>query len=311
MRYRGALRFMGGDCRAKGDWNAPRWRNRRMLRCIFHEPMTDSMAPTASRRAAWTWTRLILVMSVLLIMVVPVGADSGTTPLSATISHLANVAPSHTLPSRFTSDQASNPLNGLPTTHSQGADPYRSPSTTSPTRFLPSTASPFSNLSWVAVGPREIPNATGIAGLNASGKLQAFAVDPSNPLVMYAGGGSGPGNSGPSPSTGIYTTSDGGLSWTADDRGLGDFFVSTLWVDPAHPSTVLAGTWYQGIYWSNNSGGNWSLTYSTTHVTSFLEVNGTLYAATGPGILASSNVGLSWTLIESTSSPASSLAVCV
>src|SRR5574340_594809 len=52
---------------------------------------------------------------------------------------------------------------------------------------------------WQALGPRSISDFgdASRAGLLLAGKIQALAVYNSNPSIIYAGGGMGPGNSGP------------------------------------------------------------------------------------------------------------------
>ncbi|MEM4104740.1 MAG: hypothetical protein QXF80_07085 [Thermoplasmatales archaeon] len=164
------------------------------------------------------------------------------------------------------------------------------------------------SISWETLGPTNIPNSTGISGLNASGKISAFAYDPSDPNTMYIAGGPGPGNSGPYSAAGIFKTTNGGLTWEREDNGLTDLYVCSLWVDPLNSSIILAGTWFNGVYRSINAGDNWNLVYSTSHVTSFAYVNNVLYATSGNGVIASKNYGLTWNLIEATTSPASVIA---
>src|ERR1035438_9927887 len=50
---------------------------------------------------------------------------------------------------------------------------------------------------WINPGPVNPNVQIGGQYTGVSGKLQAFALDPSNPKVMYAGGGTGSGNEGP------------------------------------------------------------------------------------------------------------------
>ena len=62
---------------------------------------------------------------------------------------------------------------------------------------LASTASTPS-FTWVNPGPVNLTlGPLGFATTGVSGKLQAFAWEPSHPQVMYAGGGIGSGNVGP------------------------------------------------------------------------------------------------------------------
>ncbi len=92
------------------------------------------------------------------------------------------------------------------------------------------------------------------------------------------------------------------------DRGLADPIVDALWLDPANPSVLVAGTWYDGglstggLYRSTNGGLNWSLVFP--YVTSgFLQLGSTLWAATDGGIAKSTNGGASWSFTLPTSNP--------
>jgi len=164
---------------------------------------------------------------------------------------------------------------------------------------------------WEPLGPRQIPNAVGdnptTKSLAAAGKLQAVAVDLSNPQTIYAGGGTGPGNSGPYSEAGIYKTTDGGNTWSPIDVGLTDRMVSALWLDQADTHIVLAGTWFEGIFRSIDAGATWNLVfpYSTC---AFVQAGGTLYAATAAGIAGSDDAGANWMIIQSTPSQVRALA---
>ena len=155
---------------------------------------------------------------------------------------------------------------------------------------------------WTVVGPTDIRLYSN-QSYSGSGKMQAFAVDNQNPQTMYAGGGVGPGNSGPFTEAGIYKTTNGGTSWTAIDNGLTDPIVDTLWLDQADSSIVLAGTWSKGIFQSTNAGSSWTLVGAYGAVTGFLHEGSALYAATSQGVAESTDNGSNWTLIEPTSSP--------
>jgi photosystem II stability/assembly factor-like uncharacterized protein len=142
-------------------------------------------------------------------------------------------------------------------------------------------------------GGRSFELANGGAGLDW---MTALAVDPQNPLVLYAsrdqngliksvdggaswgrpGGGSSPIPSGPlaitpGPASVLYTGAsgpsrslDGGVTWTrpAPPEGWGTWpRVTSLLVDPAIPSTVYCGT-PAGVYRSEDAGATWVSTSS-------------------------------------------------
>src|SRR5215471_6979380 len=95
----------------------------------------------------------------------------------------------------------------------------------------PATAAVRTNttIQWSSIGP------TG--GQIGSGKINAFAYVPSNPNIIYIGGGWG-NTPRESPSQmGVYRTIDGGSHWTAIDNGLANrdgtisSVVNGLWLD--------------------------------------------------------------------------------
>lgn len=143
----------------------------------------------------------------------------------------------------------------------------------------------FGTVTWKEFGPVHAPG-------GASGKLVAFAHDPTNPKVMYVG----------SANSGIYGTTDGGVTWSAMDNGIVDSsgYTATgtrdLTVDPAQPSTVLAAT-SQQIYRSTNSGASWSPVGPAGQAATQFAWSGTkVYAATNAGVLVSADDGATWTV---------------
>ncbi len=161
---------------------------------------------------------------------------------------------------------------------------------------------------WGVLGPRNIPSFT--PGVPAgAGKLQAFAVDLRKPSLMYAGGGIGPGDSGPSSGAGIFKSTDAGHAWVPADAGVGDPMVDALWMDQAKPWILLAGTWTRGIYRTTNGGARWRLVRDARWSTrAFVSLGPALYAATSRGIAESTNAGATWRIVRSTPSPVGALA---
>jgi hypothetical protein len=159
-------------------------------------------------------------------------------------------------------------------------------------------------LAWQPVGPFMIPTSPG----PGAGKLQAFAINNSNPLVMYTGGGIGPGDSGPYTEAGVYKSTDGGSHWAQADVGLSDSSIDSLWIDQNNPSTIVTGTFSAGIFQSTDGGATWKPTGQLGSSTALLQISNTLYAATLNGIAMSLDSGTSWNVIESTAAPARSLA---
>ncbi|MBV8148666.1 MAG: hypothetical protein JO092_06220 [Candidatus Eremiobacteraeota bacterium] len=150
-------------------------------------------------------------------------------------------------------------------------------------------------IDFVSLGPTRMTS----GGVPTSGKVNAVAVDPSRPKIIYTASGRGTGLETYS-SAGIYRTIDGGAHWRAVDEGLTDpsgvisSVVNALWLDPAHPSVLLAATEYGGIFRSTDQGTSWRNVFRTTQATQFAAFSGALYASTAAGILSSSDDGTSW-----------------
>ena len=146
-------------------------------------------------------------------------------------------------------------------------------------------------VSWTSIGPR---NAGGF-----SGKVNAFAYVKTNPKIMYLGGGWG-NTPRESPSQmGIYSTTDGGVHWTAANHGLTNpdgtisSIVNNLWLDQKNPSVVLASTEFGGTFKSTDSGATWK-NVDRSESTRFAQVGKNLYLASRKGVLQSTDDGSTW-----------------
>ena len=173
------------------------------------------------------------------------------------------------------------------------------------------TQTPRAQIAWQAVGPRSVPNSHSCdneaeTALLAAGRIQAFAVDLSNPSVMYAGGGVGIGNSGPTSDAGAFESTDGGAHWTPIDNGLTDRYVDALWLDQDNPQILLVSTWFAGIFRSADGGKTWTNVRPGSTAT-LLQVGSAFYAAAADGVASSSDLGQTWTLVHPTSSPVRAL----
>ncbi len=162
-----------------------------------------------------------------------------------------------------------------------------------------------SSITWTPVGPVRIPNAhvgdASEASLIASGRIQAFTMDPGNPQLMYAGGGVGTGNSGPASQAGFLRSTDGGTTWSRSMTGLTDPMIDALWLDPGNPNVILASTFFSGIFRSTDGGSSWSQVWQGS-ATSIVSSGTTLYAGVEQGIVSSTNDGVSWSILDSTPS---------
>ncbi len=107
--------------------------------------------------------------------------------------------------------------------------------------------------SWLAVTDRYF-----------GGTIGAIRVAPSNPDVVYAGGGEYPIRGNVSHGDGVWKTTDGGRTWSA--RGLQDAkHIADIVVHPTNPDLVYAGVLghvfgpneTRGVYRSRDGGGTW------------------------------------------------------
>jgi hypothetical protein len=170
--------------------------------------------------------------------------------------------------------------------------------------------SPDAGTGWRTVGPVNLPAFIdgGLIG-SMSGKLNAFAIDPTNHNTMLVAGGVG--NSGEVPTNaGIYRTTNGGATWQAavaglvDADGLTSAIVNALWMDPHQPTVVLAGTERDGIFRSIDGGQSWINVCSKKQVRSLAGLDGSIFAAVAEGVLVSTDDGMTFTVAQATSSAA-------
>jgi hypothetical protein len=133
---------------------------------------------------------------------------------------------------------------------------------------------------------------------NAGVPFYALAIDPTAPATLYAGDATG---------SGIWKSTDSGAHWATANVSLPGAtgsrpFITSLAVDPAHPATVYATTFGNGVFVSTNGAGTWAVASSgirDSRVASITFAPGqssTLYAGTyGGGVYRSADGAQSWT----------------
>jgi hypothetical protein len=146
---------------------------------------------------------------------------------------------------------------------------------------------------WTWLGPR-----------NHGGRTRAFAVSPTDPKIMLAGGITG----------GVWRSEDGGGSWRPLTDTFSNISIGVITIDPNDPQIVYAGTgeaYYRyrsqqrgnGIMKSIDGGASWAFLDATTKNSAFDWVGDVkvsprdskrVYAATGNGVWLSTDGGESW-----------------
>lgn len=105
---------------------------------------------------------------------------------------------------------------------------------------------------------------------------------------------------------GILKSTDGGLTWTAVNNGLGNLYVTSLFMHPANPEILLAATGniqYHdggGVYRTTNGGASWQRVLSGEYEAIFeaVEISSSdpniAYAANDQAVYRSQDAGLTW-----------------
>jgi photosystem II stability/assembly factor-like uncharacterized protein len=129
---------------------------------------------------------------------------------------------------------------------------------------------------WTPIGP-------------GGGEVNALAVAPSNPDVLYTGTRGG----------GIYKSVNGAATWTAASGGLTNLTVLALAVHPRNPEVAYAATLGDGVFKTANGGASWAhLSFPSLYPFS-LAIDprrpSIVYAGTiAQGVLKSRDGGVSW-----------------
>ncbi|MGA3019207.1 MAG: hypothetical protein ABSF62_18950 [Bryobacteraceae bacterium] len=93
------------------------------------------------------------------------------------------------------------------------------------------------------------------------------------------------------------------------DDGLTDTAIDFLWIDQANPSTLLAGTEFDGIFRTADGGQSWTQVSANGPVSAIVSVPGGILAGTGSGFELSTDDGVTWAVIQPTTSPVRCLAI--
>ena len=96
---------------------------------------------------------------------------------------------------------------------------------------------------------------------------------------------------------GVYKSTDGGLTWSSVNNGMGPKDVRALTVGGS--SNIIAGTHYVGIYRSTDMGSNWNKSTNGfpagSSIESMIATPGFIFAGTRDGVYRTADNGESWT----------------
>lgn len=113
--------------------------------------------------------------------------------------------------------------------------------------------------------------------------ISAFATDKNDPDIIYAS----------LRNAGVYKSIDGGLSWSPAHQGLSNTQVESLVIDFLNPNILFAGT-MDGIYKTEDGGGNWRRIGEGTYLLMDQQDSSHLYARDENGIYETTDQGATW-----------------
>lgn len=131
-----------------------------------------------------------------------------------------------------------------------------------------------------------------------------LAIDPADPEVIYAGTGGFVGDG-----HGVYKSIDGGKTWSPANRGMIDYRIKALAIDPEYNQTIYAGSDTGELFKSTDGGKSWK-DVMDRHITkensqpaiTAVSVDpaqpDTVYALMNSvGMLISNDGGMSWSVL--------------
>jgi PKD repeat protein len=128
--------------------------------------------------------------------------------------------------------------------------------------------------------------------------VSSIIVDRSNANRILIG--TGDRDAGDAPGLGVFVSTNGGLTWTQSNAGMGNRVVGKMLQHPTNAQFILAAT-SGGVYRSSDGGANWT----QSQVGDFKDIAfkpgdpNTVYAAAGSDFYKSTNGGTSFTKITS------------
>lgn len=145
--------------------------------------------------------------------------------------------------------------------------------------------------SWSGLTDFKIPNLA----------TSTIVISQTDSDILYAGTGEPFGNLGAIGGSGVFKTTDGGITWQHLTTTAAFGNVGRIIIDPADDDHVLIGT-SLGIFSTTDGGLNWVLAYNSTGIVQDLDADPSDFniqygSVKGLGIVKSIDAGLNWTLV--------------
>ena len=135
--------------------------------------------------------------------------------------------------------------------------------------------------------------------------VSSIVVHPTTPNTMYIATGDRDG--GDAPGYGVWRTTDGGVTWSPRNSGMGNRTVYEILMHPSDPNILIASTSSSRIYRSTNGGASWTYVSVGTNCKdiAFHPTNPNIVYGAGGSFVRSTDNGVSFTTITSGIDPAS------
>ena len=126
--------------------------------------------------------------------------------------------------------------------------------------------------------------------------VSAIVLDKGNPNTIYIG--TGDRDAGDAPGMGVFRSTDGGMSWTPWNTGMGNATVGKILQHPTSNQTLIAAT-SNGIYRSTDGGATWTLSQAGNFKDVVYKPNnpGIVYGSAGSSFFRSTDGGITFTNI--------------
>lgn len=128
------------------------------------------------------------------------------------------------------------------------------------------------------------------------GPVNSIAIDPVNPLVVFAVADAG-----------LFRSSDGGATWNPAVSPPVKAFVSSFAIHPSSSTILYAGTAGGGAYKSTDGGTSWRLSGLSGKSVSFVGIPrnapASVFAVEAANLWKSTDAGLTWARLRSISAP--------